>query len=214
MRLKYLSLVIAITILPILTYFFFVNQNSESKGKQQAITKGTPTKVTLNNKKECSDDLDCNTNNEWCLYNSCLKIQKIKTIIENGLKNYSNAEPKFTVSFPPNFDIAKINKGKEHESISLAETTNGVVIKGSEGFVEILWGSGFGGYCENWEKISIQGSDYPVCITKEKDGSKNWRGITKKFDGYSLVINGHANSGLSKNYGTILKIITNIKFEY
>lgn len=143
----------------------------------------------------------------------CLKITTPPTkATENGWRKYSNAEARFEITFPPSWKIGYVDKGSDYENAPLTEISKKTLLLGKEGWIELLWGSGFGGGCEKWETQQIQNETLPVCHTTNVDGSEQWRQMSKKQGGFSFVMNSYAYPPNSDNRNTIITIMSSLKF--
>jgi hypothetical protein len=177
----------------------------------------TPTKIiSLKTAgSTCANDEQCGSPKEaWCMYDSCVNIAILPPqSISGNYSSYQSSEAGFTISFPSSWQIGKILLTADNDQRPLTQSSRGVIIKGIEGFIELLWGTGFGGGCDKWETITIGNEKYPVCHLLRPDGSEDWRMISKNLKTFSFVMNGHANNPAPSKRYTILSIMSSLKFD-
>lgn len=121
-------------------------------------------------------------------------------------KTYSNNELGFSVEYPSNWATEDIydRSGKLY----------GKGLKGTEGEIRMVWGSGFGGGCdqESHVNVQIQGETLDSCHFINSNGTEDWKGLSKSFSNMSLLVQATANTPSSTNRAIILKILSTFKF--
>jgi len=121
-------------------------------------------------------------------------------------KVYTNDEIKFSLRYPPNWI-------SESVPVQTKEDYKQVTLKGKEGYLDLLWGSGFGGACpQEYEDISIKNATLKVCHGVDADGSESWGGFSKDLGYTGFTANAKAYPPHETNREVILKIISSMEF--
>lgn len=153
----------------------------------------------------------------WAVYSGKINVsqgskkqekQQTTTVAspQDKWQTFKGAGGKFSIDYPPAWKVTKMPGTEDFTSMRL---------EGKEGYVDLMWGTGFGGWCpsEGNEKLQVKNEELPVCHEFMEDGTEHWRDISKVLDketGFSG--RGVAYTPVSKNRETILKILSTLDF--
>lgn len=109
----------------------------------------------------------------------------------------------FSVNYPKSW------KSERDKRSPLAQ---GVFLKGSEGSIHILSGSGFGGGCnpENVKEITIGGSRVSSCLSVDANGQENWA-VISNLNNKTFAIIAKINQPFESNRKTIFDVFSSFK---
>ncbi len=124
-------------------------------------------------------------------------------------KTYTSDKGKFSLQYPPDWKLD--DSGINGDSIK------SVIFSGNEGIVQIDYGQGFGGMCEQgYEKIEIGNKQFDVCHDVDNGvkgiGYEEWAIAGKQFGDIAIGMFVTANPPYLSNRETILKILSTFKF--
>ncbi len=122
-------------------------------------------------------------------------------------KTYSDPKLNFSVKYPPTW---KVNPPQDPSPLLVSE----VNLSGPQGSFLLLFGSGFGGGCDNWEQIQIANEMMHVCRVQLEDGSESWGGFSKTISP-EVGVMGRAtiNSPIEQNRGVVETILSTLNFQ-
>lgn len=110
-------------------------------------------------------------------------------------RTYTNPQNTFSLKLPPGWAM---------KSTQSDPTFRKFTFEGSEGSVEILYGSGLGGGCQKWSKIEIANGSINACLTP------NAIGATTNFQNQGFSISAKINIPTPDNELIIRKIYSTI----
>lgn len=132
-------------------------------------------------------------------------INHNQTIDTADWKTYENKDIQFSFQYPSDWTLTDEKDGND---------IVGVTVKGSQGELTALWGTGFGGGCypTGYEKIQTKEETLNTCHRVRDDGSEAWEQIGKQLSKTSFQARAYAYAPIENNRNTILKIISTFKF--
>jgi hypothetical protein len=88
-------------------------------------------------------------------------------------------------------------------------------LQGTEGYVELQWGVGFGGACpQGYTTVKVAQGELPTCYTKNADGTETWNQINKELTPGSTGFSGFAGTSNTEqaSHDLILQILSTLSF--
>jgi hypothetical protein len=87
-------------------------------------------------------------------------------------------------------------------------------LQGTEGYVELQWGVGFGGACpQGYTTVKVAHGELPACYTKNADGTETWTQINKQLSsttGFSG--NAATNNADPASHDLVLQVLSTLDF--
>ena len=121
-------------------------------------------------------------------------------------KTYSNAEVGFSIQYPSNWqeeDLPDENEGQMHH----------IALKGPEGGVELIWGTGLGGACpEGYQPIAVAKGTWPACHAQREDGTDLWSLAGQPLGDTNITGFVNTNDTTAKSRAVVLKVISTLSF--
>jgi len=124
-------------------------------------------------------------------------------------KTYTNKDLNFSVKYPSDWTVdpkAKLS----------ATDSEGIIIKGIQGMLEINWTDQYGGGgCKIYETIKIKNKTLSFCHVIDDKGNETWNGVfTSSGTGTSPIIFGSVKAYIPNetNRQTILTIVSTLDF--
>jgi hypothetical protein len=119
---------------------------------------------------------------------------------------YTNAQVGFSIQYPSNWQ-------EEDLPDEVAGTRHHIVLKGPEGAVELLWGTGFGGACpEGYQPIAVANGTLPACHTQREDGTELWSlsGQPLENTGFGGFV--YTNDATPESRAVVLQVVSTLSF--
>jgi len=121
-------------------------------------------------------------------------------------KKYTNEQVGFSIQYPSDWqevDLPDENQGQMHH----------IALKGPEGGVELIWGTGLGGACpEGYQPLAVAKGNWPACHTQKEDGTELWSlagQLVGETDFSGLV---YTNDTTAKSREVVLQVISTLSF--
>ncbi|PWB52698.1 MAG: hypothetical protein C3F13_11190 [Anaerolineales bacterium] len=91
---------------------------------------------------------------------------------------------------------------------------HGMAYIGSEGGVEIYWGTGFGGACPTGtESIQLAIGTVPACHTTKADGTEEWAQIDYQVpEGNDFSVRAYTSNNLTSSHDLVLQVLSTMMF--
>ena len=126
--------------------------------------------------------------------------------VDASWKTYTNAEVGFSIQYPSNWQ-------EEDLPDEVAGTRHHIVLKGPEGAVELLWGTGFGGACpEGYQPLAVAKGTLPACHTQREDGTELWSLAGTKIGNTTFVGEVYTNDATAESRAVVLQVISTLSF--
>jgi len=126
--------------------------------------------------------------------------------IEPTWKKYTNEQVGFSIQYPSSWqeeDLPDENQGQRHH----------IALKGPEGGVELIWGTGLGGACpEGYQPIAIANGNWPACYAQKEDGTDLWSLAGQPLGDTSFTGFVYTNDTTSKSREVVLQVISTLSF--
>jgi len=125
---------------------------------------------------------------------------------ETTWNKYTNETVGFSVQYPPNWqqeDLPDENNGQLHH----------IALKGPEGGVELIWGTGLGGACpEGYQPLAITKGSISACHTQREDGTDLWSLAGQQIGNTDFSGFLYTNDTTSTSRAVVLKVISTLRF--
>lgn len=121
-------------------------------------------------------------------------------------KKYTNDQIGFSIQYPSDWqeeDLPDENQGQMHH----------IVLKGLEGGVELIWGTGLGGACpEGYQPMAVEKGNWPACHVQREDGTDLWSlaGQSVGETSFSGVV--YTNDTTAKSREVVLQVVSTLSF--
>lgn len=127
--------------------------------------------------------------------------------VPSDWKTYTNKDLKFSMQYPPTWSFADIKELQE-------STASGVKFIGEQGSVSLVWGSGFGGGCNEADQIelSVFGETVKACHALTSDGGENIHQIYKTLPTMTFSASATVSTPYVKNHQVVTKILETLVF--
>jgi hypothetical protein len=126
--------------------------------------------------------------------------------IEPTWKKYTNEQIGFSIQYPSSWqekDLPDENQGQMHH----------IALKGPEGGVELIWGTGLGGACpEGYQPLAVTKGNWPACHTQKEDGTDLWSLAGQPLGNTNLTGFLYTNDTTSKSRTVVLQVISTLSF--
>ena len=126
--------------------------------------------------------------------------------IEPTWEKYTNAQVGFSIQFPANWqeeDLPDENQGQRHH----------ITLKGPEGGVELIWGTGLGGACpEGYQPMAVAKGNWPVCHTQKEDGTDLWSLAAQPLGNTNFTGFVYTNDTTAKSREVVLQVVSTLSF--
>jgi hypothetical protein len=126
--------------------------------------------------------------------------------IEPTWKKYTNTQVGFSVQYPPYWqddDLPDENEGQTHH----------IALKGPEGGVELIWGTGLGGACpEGYQPMSVAKGNWPACHTQKEDGTDLWSLASQPLGDTNFTGFAYTNDTTAKSRAVVLRVVSTLGF--
>ena len=132
--------------------------------------------------------------------------QAPSSVAETTWKTYMNAQVGFSIQDPSIWQ-------EEDLPDEVAGTRHHIVLKGSEGGVELLWGTGFGGACpEGYQPIAVAKGTLPACHTQREDGTELWSLAGKPLENTGFGGFAYTNDATPESRAVVLQVVSTLSF--
>jgi hypothetical protein len=125
---------------------------------------------------------------------------------ETTWKTYTNAQVGFSIQYPSNWqeeDLPDENEGQMHH----------IALKGPEGGVELVWGTGLGGACpEGWQSITVAKGSWPACHSQRQDGTELWSLAAQPIGNTSFTGFVNTNDATATSRAVVLQVVSTLSF--
>lgn len=132
----------------------------------------------------------------------------------NNWKTYTNAKIGMTFKYPPSWSLITKHTFSNRE-VDNPKEINTAVLSGKEGELVLIWGPmGYGGGCDSWKEITIDGKDQQICSSPFENNTEMWSPITngsrdyEKANGMRAIV----KPPLESNRPIILTIFSTIHY--
>ncbi len=88
-------------------------------------------------------------------------------------------------------------------------------LQGTEGYVELQWGAGFGGACvQGYTTVKVAQGELPTCYTKNADGTESWTQINKELTPGTTGFSGSAATSNADpaSHDLVLQVLSTLSF--
>jgi hypothetical protein len=123
---------------------------------------------------------------------------------ETTWKTYTNAQAGFSIQYPSNWQEADLPDevaGQRHQ----------IVVKGPEGEVELIWGTGLGGACpEGWQALTVAKGTWPACHAQGADGTELWSLAAQAVGSTSFSGFVKTKDATAESREVVLKVVSTI----
>jgi len=121
-------------------------------------------------------------------------------------KKYTNEQVGFSIQYPSDWqeeDLPDENQGQMHH----------IALKGPEGGVELIWGTGLGGACpEGYQPLVVAKGTWPACHSEKEDGTDLWSLVGQPVGemGFSGFV--YTNDTTARSREVVLQVISTLSF--
>jgi len=121
-------------------------------------------------------------------------------------KKYTNEQVGFSIQYPSSWqeeDLTDENQGQMHH----------IALKGPEGGVELIWGTGLGGACpEGYQPLAVANGDWPACHAQKEDGTDLWSLAGQPLGNTNFTGFVYTNDTTSKSREVVLQVVSSLSF--
>lgn len=125
--------------------------------------------------------------------------------IDPTWKKYTNAQVGFSIQYPPHWQEETLpdeNPGRHN-----------IDLKGTEGEVELEWGTGLGGACpEGYQPLAVAKGNLPACHTQRADGTDLWSLAAQSLGNTGLAGFVSTNDTTTKSREVVLQVVSTLTF--
>jgi hypothetical protein len=125
--------------------------------------------------------------------------------IDPTWKKYTNAQVGFSIQYPSYWQEKTLpdeNPGRHN-----------IDLKGTEGEVELIWGTGLGGACpEGYQPLAVAKGNLPACHTQRADGTDLWSLATQSLGNTGLAGFVSTNDTTTKSREVVLQVVSTLIF--
>jgi len=133
-------------------------------------------------------------------------IQAPASVIDSSWKTYTNVEVGFSIRYPASWQEESLpdeNAGQMHH----------IALKGTEGEVELIWGTGLGGACpDGYQPVAVANGTLPACHTQRADGADQWSLESQTIGNTGFTGNIFTNDTTASSREVVLKVISTLRF--
>ena len=132
--------------------------------------------------------------------------QAVPSATETPWKTYTNPQVGFSIQYPSNWQeqgLPDENAGQMHH----------IALKGPEGAVELVWGTGLGGACpDGWQPLAIAKGSWPACHSQRQDGTELWSLAAQPVGNTSFTGFVNTNDATEKSRAVVLQVVSTLSF--
>ena len=125
--------------------------------------------------------------------------------IDPTWKKYINAQVGFSIQYPSHWQAETLsdeNPGRHN-----------IDLKGTEGEVELVWGTGLGGACpEGYEPLAVAKGNLPACHSQRADGTDLWSLAIQSLGNTGLAGFVSTNDTTTKSREVVLQVVSTLSF--
>jgi hypothetical protein len=86
-------------------------------------------------------------------------------------------------------------------------------VKGPEGAVDLLWGTGFGGACpDGYQPIAVAKGTLPACHMQREDGTELWSLTGEPLKDTSFGGEAYTNDATAESRAVVLQVVSTLSF--
>ena len=126
--------------------------------------------------------------------------------IDSTWEKYTNAQVGFSIQYPSDWqeeDLPDENQGQVHH----------IALKGPEGKVDLLWGTGLGGACpEGYQELAVAKGTWPACHSQKEDGTDLWSLAAQPIGNTSFTGFVTTNDTTSESQAVVLQVVSTLSF--
>jgi hypothetical protein len=119
---------------------------------------------------------------------------------------YTNPEAGFGIRYPSTWQMEALpdeNAGLLHR----------MLLKGPEGDLELVWGTGLGGACpEGYQPLKVAQGELPACHSQNADGTEQWSLAGKQLGQISFSAIAHTSNTATTSRDLVLQILSTLSF--
>jgi hypothetical protein len=125
--------------------------------------------------------------------------------IDPTWKKYSNAQVGFSIQYPSYWqEKTLLDENPDRHNIDL---------KGTEGEVELIWGTGLGGACpEGYQPLAVAKGSLPACHTQRADRMDLWSLAAQSLGNTSFAGFVSTNDTTTKSRAVVLQVVSTLSF--
>ena len=132
--------------------------------------------------------------------------QTPSSVPETTWKTYTNPQVGFSIQYPSTWQ-------EEDLPDEVAGTRHHIVVKGPEGAVDLLWGTGFGGACpDGYQPIAVAKGTLPACHMQREDGTELWSLTGNPLKNTSFGGEVHTNDTTAQSRAVVLQVLSTLSF--
>jgi len=126
--------------------------------------------------------------------------------IDPTWKKYTNEQVGFSIQYPSSWQVDVLpdeNQGQMHH----------IILKGPEGEVELIWGTGLGGACpEGYQPLAVAKGNWPACHSQKEDGTDLWSLAGQTLGNTNFAGFVYTNDTTSKSREVVLNVVSTLSF--
>jgi hypothetical protein len=128
--------------------------------------------------------------------------------VDTSWKTYTNPDIGFSIQYPANWqeqDLPDENEGQRHH----------IALQGSEGGIELVWGTGLGGACpEGYQPIAVAQGTWPACHAQRDDGTELWSLAGQPIGDTNFTGFVYTNDTTAESREVVLRVLSTLSFPY
>jgi dipeptidyl-peptidase-4 len=125
--------------------------------------------------------------------------------VSAGWQTYSNPLG-FSIRYPAAWSQKELPQ-------QAGETIHTVTLEGTEGAVNLRWGTGFGGACpQGYTTVKVAEGELSACYSKNADGTEVWAQIDKQLEATSFSADAHTNNADPASHDLVLQVLSTLSF--
>lgn len=126
--------------------------------------------------------------------------------VEASWKTYTNAQVGFSIQYPSNWQEGELpdeNDGQMHH----------IALKGPEGGMEFVWGTGLGGACpQGYQPLAIALGTWPACHAQREDGTELWELDIQPIGDTNFTGFVYTNDTTAESREVVLHVLSTLSF--
>ena len=126
--------------------------------------------------------------------------------IDATWKKYTNIQVGFSIQYPSYWQEENLPDENQGQRQHMA-------LKGTEGGLELIWGTGLGGACpEGYQPMAVAKGNWPVCHAQRDDGTDLWNLAPQVLGNTGFTGFVYTNDVTTKNREVVLQVISTLSF--